>query len=97
MAYKVKVDRLLCIGTADCVAIAPNTFELDDEAKAVVKDQARLGSARQARLAEDGASSAEARRESRRGDSDEKILEAAKTCPVLAIIVEDEDGEQVFP
>ncbi len=71
MAYKVKVDRLLCIGTADCVAIAPNTFELDSEAKAVVKKQG--------------------------GDDDEKILEAAKTCPVLAIIVEDKEGKQVFP
>ena len=71
MALKVKVDRLLCIGTADCVAIAPNTFELDEEAKAKVKKQ--------------------------EGDSDEKILEAAKTCPVLAIIVEDENGKQVFP
>ena len=71
MAYKVKVDRMLCIGTADCVKIAPNTFELDDEAKSVVKKQ--------------------------NGDSDEKILEAAKVCPVLAIIVEDEDGKQVYP
>lgn len=71
MALKVKVDRLLCIGTADCVAIAPNTFELDDESKAVVKKQ--------------------------NGDSDEKIQQAAKTCPVLAIIVEDENGKQVFP
>jgi len=71
MAYKVKVDRMLCIGTADCVKIAPNTFELDDEAKSVVKKQ--------------------------NGDSDEKILEAAKVCPVLAIIVEDEDGNQIFP
>jgi len=71
MAYKVKVDRLLCIGTDDCTQIAPNTFELDSEPKAVVKKQ--------------------------KGDSDEKILEAAKTCPVLAIIVEDEDGNQAFP
>ncbi|MEX0622010.1 MAG: ferredoxin [Candidatus Woykebacteria bacterium] len=71
MAYRVRVDRMLCIGTADCVKIAPNTFELDDEAKATVKKQ--------------------------NGDSDEKILEAAKVCPVLAIIVEDEDGKQVFP
>lgn len=71
MEFKVKVDRLLCIGTADCVKIAPNTFELDNEAKAVVKKQ--------------------------NGDLGEKILEAAKTCPVLAIIVEDEDGNQVFP
>lgn len=71
MALKVKVDRLLCIGTADCVAIAPNTFELDSESKAVVKKQ--------------------------NGDSDEKILQAAKTCPVLAIIVKDDSGNQVFP
>jgi len=71
MTYKVKVDRLLCIGTADCVAVAPNTFELDEEAKSVVKKQ--------------------------NGDSDEKILEAAKVCPVLAIIVEDEEGKQVYP
>ena len=71
MDLKVKVDRLLCIGTDDCTKIAPNTFELDDEAKAVVKKQ--------------------------NGDSDEKILEAAKICPVLAIIVEDDDGNQVFP
>jgi ferredoxin len=78
MMLKVKVDRLLCIGTADCVAIAPNTFELDSESKAVViKQNAHLP---------DG-----------QGDSDEKILQAAKTCPVLAIIVEDESGKQVFP
>ncbi|OGY27208.1 MAG: hypothetical protein A2Z42_04015 [Candidatus Woykebacteria bacterium RBG_19FT_COMBO_43_10] len=69
--YKVKVDRMLCIGTADCVKIAPNTFELDDEAKSVVKKQ--------------------------NGDPNEKILEAAKVCPVLAIIVEDEDGKQIYP
>lgn len=71
MALKVKVDRLLCIGTADCINIAPNTFELDEEAKAIVKQQ--------------------------NGDPDEKILEAAKVCPVLAIIVEDDEGNQIYP
>ncbi len=71
MPYKVKVDRLLCIGTDDCSKIAPNTFELDSEAKAVVKKQ--------------------------NGDSDEKILEAAKTCPVMAVIAEDESGKQIYP
>lgn len=71
MAYKARVDRTLCIGTADCTRIAPNTFELDDEAKATVKKQ--------------------------NGDTDEKVLEAAKVCPVLAIIVEDKDGKQVYP
>jgi len=71
MAYKVKIDRTLCIGTADCTRIAPNTLELDEEAKAVVKK--------------------------RGGDSEEKILEAAKACPVLAITVEDEEGDQIYP
>lgn len=34
--YKVWVDRKLCIGAATCVAVAPLTFELDSEAKAVI-------------------------------------------------------------
>ena len=71
MVYKAKVDRALCIGTADCTKIAPDTFELDDEAKAAVKKQ--------------------------NGNPDEKILEAAKVCPVLAIIVEGEGGKQIYP
>lgn len=36
MAYKVKVDRNLCIGAASCVAISPKVFKLDEEQKAVV-------------------------------------------------------------
>lgn len=32
---KVWVDRDLCIGAATCIAIAPKTFLLDSEAKAV--------------------------------------------------------------
>lgn len=34
---KVVVDRNVCISAADCVAIAPDTFELDEEGKAKVK------------------------------------------------------------
>ena len=37
-AWKVWVDRDLCIGAASCVAIAPNAFSLDNESKAVVLD-----------------------------------------------------------
>ena len=36
---KVEVDRELCISAASCVAIAPNTFELDQEGIATVKKQ----------------------------------------------------------
>ena len=30
-------------------------------------------------------------------DPDELIIEAAKSCPVLAIIIENEKGERIFP
>ena len=35
---KMWVDRDLCIGAATCIAIAPNTFILDSEAKAIILD-----------------------------------------------------------
>lgn len=71
MSYQAKVDRNLCIGSGDCVSIAANTFELDNENKSVVKAQG--------------------------ADSDETLLQAAKTCPVSAIILSDETGKQIFP
>lgn len=37
-SLKVWVDRDLCIGAATCVAVAPKTFNLDSEAKAVIID-----------------------------------------------------------
>ena len=36
MAYKIKVDRDLCIGAASCIAVAPKVYELDNEGKAVI-------------------------------------------------------------
>jgi len=35
------VDRNLCIGAATCIAVAPQTFILDDEAKAIVLESAQ--------------------------------------------------------
>jgi ferredoxin len=70
--FTVEVDRNVCIGAAPCTAMAPNTFGLDDEGKAVV-----LATADQ--------------------DSTDTILNAARACPVAAIIIKDKDGKQVFP
>lgn len=36
----VTVDRDLCIGAASCIAVAPKTFQLDNEAKAIFLDTA---------------------------------------------------------
>jgi len=35
---KVEIDRSRCIGAANCVGMAPKTFQLDGSKKAVVKD-----------------------------------------------------------
>jgi len=36
--YKVKVVRSLCIGATTCVVVAPATFAMDAENKAVIKE-----------------------------------------------------------
>lgn len=70
--YKVYVDRNLCIGAASCIAIAPNTFALDDDQKAVVLETADQ-------------------------ETIETIILAAQSCPVNAIIIEDKNGQRVWP
>jgi ferredoxin len=68
---KVKVDRELCIGVGNCVAIAPGVFKLDQQNKAVVAEAHSV---------------------------DEKTLwEAAESCPENAIILEDDEGRQLYP
>ena len=70
---KVRVDRVACIGAANCVAVAPHLFQLDRDNRAIVNQT----------LAE---------------EADEDLLwEAADGCPALAIILEDDDGHQVYP
>ncbi|MFC5754456.1 ferredoxin [Actinomadura rugatobispora] len=40
MSGRVVVDRSLCLGSGMCLVYAPHTFEHDEQAKAVVVDQA---------------------------------------------------------
>lgn len=39
--FKVQVIRHLCIGAAACVAVSPDTFEMDNENKAIIKDDSQ--------------------------------------------------------
>lgn len=68
---KVRIDRKLCTGVGNCVALLPGVFALDEERKAVLLD----------------VSSAD----------DDALLDAAKSCPEDAIIIEDDDGNQIYP
>lgn len=68
---RVRVNRNLCVGLGNCVALAPTVFEFDDENKAVVLDPDTV--------------------------SDDALLEAAESCPYDAIIILDDEGNQVYP
>lgn len=70
--YFIEIDRDLCIGAATCVAIAPHTFNLDSDAKAIVIEKPGE-------------------------NTDQTVLDAAKSCPTAAILLENEKGERVFP
>lgn len=84
MPYKVKVDRELCIGAASCTAVSPNAFDLDGEGKAVTKKK-------------DGTATSDWVNESDINAPHEEILNAAKSCPVDAIIIVevDEQGNEI--
>lgn len=69
--YKIRIDKELCSGYAECVAIAPEVFELGDRSVSVVIDP--------------------------EGTDDETILDAARACPVDAIMLIDEYEDQVYP
>ena len=68
---KTEVDQVNCIGCGSCVAIAPNTFKMNDDGKSEVTDQ--------------------------KGNSDEEILQGAKSCPVSVIHVTDDAGTKLWP
>ena len=38
MPYKIRIDRSLCTGYAECVGIAPEVFKLGDDNISVVTD-----------------------------------------------------------
>ncbi len=84
MPYKVKVDRDACIGAASCSAVAPNTFDLDAEGKAVIKKK-------------DGTMTSDFVNYTDIADEGTNIEHAAKSCPVNAIIIMevDEQGNEI--
>lgn len=68
----VRIDRTLCIGSGNCVNIAPEIYVIREDN--IVDFREDPPDIEQGRLEE-----------------------AAALCPVDALIVEDEDGEQIVP
>jgi ferredoxin len=68
---KVRIDRNLCIGIGNCVAVAPTVFKLDKSNKAVVMSPESV--------------------------DEDTLMRAAESCPENAVIIEDDDGNQLYP
>ena len=68
---KVVIDRDLCTGIGNCVAVAPSVFKLDASGKAVTGNLKSV--------------------------TEEKLREAAESCPLNAVILQDDQGEQLYP
>ena len=81
---KVKVDQSLCMGCGTCVGVAPKTFELDNQAKSVIKKK-------------DGIKTEEFVNYYEINDTEKNILNAAKSCPANAIVIieVDEQGKEI--
>lgn len=88
MAIKtLAIDRDQCIGAASCVAVYPEVFEIDDEAKAVLKLNNGDVTSEKTEITALDVSSVD----------DDTLLLAAQSCPTAAIYLYDENGTQVFP
>ena len=83
---KIQIDRDLCIGAASCIAVTPGVFELDSENKAVI-------------LKNDGTTDTGPVEYGvlREAADHEMLLLAAQSCPTKAIILWDEEGNQIYP
>lgn len=86
---RIIVEQDTCIGAASCVAIAAKTFGLNMEGKVYILNE----SATYAKKARNGDV---VETEMTSGmDLRETIIEAAKSCPVFAIKLFDDDGREI--
>ncbi len=86
MKIRIVVDPDLCIGAASCVTVASESFVLNVENKAEVLDH---GEAEGGPSYDRVVTVTEAEKD--------QIIEAAKSCPTLAISIFDEQGNKLYP
>ncbi len=86
---KIVVDQELCIGAASCVVIAAKTFALNQEGKVYILNESETYVRRNAAgepIESEGTSGMDLR---------EIIVEGAKSCPVFAIKLYEDDGTEI--
>ena len=86
---RIEVDQDACIGAASCVAIGAKTFGLNVEGKAYILNESTDGSVKGAM---DDVVISEA---TEAMDAREVIMEAARSCPVFAIKLFEDDGTEI--
>lgn len=68
----IKIERPNCIGSKNCINVAPDLFELDEDQICSFKEKTV-------------------------GINQELIVEACSVCPVNALYVNDNEGNQLVP
>ncbi|MFA5935556.1 MAG: ferredoxin [Patescibacteria group bacterium] len=86
---KIVVDRDLCIGAATCVVLAGKTFALDEEGKVYVLNEDSKNSKKgdTGTVIESNQTDAM--------DERETIIDGARSCPVFAIKLYEDDGTEI--
>lgn len=86
---KIVVDRDLCIGAATCVVLAGKTFALDEEGKVYILNE----DAAQSKKGDTGTVVESIQTDEM--DVRDTIIEGARSCPVLAIKLFEDDGTEI--
>lgn len=86
---RIIVDRDLCIGAASCVVIAAKTFGLDQEGKVFILNEKKGASKStdEGKVVESDDTPAM--------DVRDIIIEGARSCPVAAIKLYEDDGTEI--
>ncbi len=86
---KIIVDRDACIGAASCVVLAGKTFALDEDGKVYV-----LNEKKETAVTGETGTVVESETTDEMNLRDE-IIDAARSCPVFAIKLYEDDGSEI--
>lgn len=89
---RILVDQDLCIGAASCVALAAKTFGLNQEGKVYVLNEDISGNG----LERNQGGECIGSMATERMDIRETILDGARSCPVQAIRLFEDSGEEII-